>query len=137
MKSTICLRLALRPLGTPLRNLRGPSQSQKVKGMITYGTSSTIGQRHWVNGTRSRISAPCAFISFVHFCKAFRCLVSLIWLADTGLDYLLPLLTPTSLTLIQSQRMRLMRTPTVCFLFLILQLRKINLTVYRGRVLQE
>jgi hypothetical protein len=44
------------------------------------------------------------------------CLVSLICLAETGLDCPLPLLIRTIPTLILSRKMRLMRTPMVCFL---------------------
>ena len=138
IKSMIYLHLALHLPRNRLQSLRYLSRSQNLKVMIMSGMFSITDQRIWVNGTLSRILAPCAFISFIFVWMAFvGYLVSLIWLAETGLDYPLPLLTRTTPTPILSQKMRLMRIPTVCFHILILQLCKINPILCRGRVLQK
>lgn len=112
VKSMICLPPALLP--EDIWGLLRPSLNQSPKAMIMSGMSSTTDPQSLANGTPSRILAPCAFIPFVYIFKDFWCVISLIILADTGPDYRL-LLTQMIPIPILNQRMRLMKTLTVCF----------------------
>lgn len=105
-----CLRLALhRPDFPPQRQF----WSQSLKAMITSGMSSITGRQSLANWTQSQSSALCALNSiFFLFTGHFWYLLSLIWLADTGLAYPLPPLTHTIPTLTQNRKTRLTRTLT-------------------------